>query len=915
MIPRTRSPLPSLRGRPSTAGLAVLAVALAATLLAWKTAPASAAPPAQIATIPRDGATHVSPNVRLAIVFDQPTGKSGSFSVADLDSSSGLVPLLTPTWSALGDTVYLTPAQPLTFGHLYGMRVNLIYATDLVTAGIDLPVVTFRVIARALLEPIPAGSDFSSVTLVPGVPTAVGVNVRERNNTSATLTSARADFYAGPLPPGHYGFTVVPLRSITIPFRAVIPRLGSARLNVPVTLPPDLARQAADGIMGFGLTFEGMDEVGLPVTLQAISGTVVSPIDTVTVVAPAQVVPAMASNLTIQSIAVERPLPGAAYAAGDTVRVRAVVTGFGTGSFRVLVTMDGDAVAMENGYMESGRPVTIEPRGPMPSRRLGEHKLHVIVEWPQNVAARPITVVCMPPPSGIAPPPTPAEAETLRTVEPPRPPSAFTLDATYLALGKSEFRDEEAAGLAWSAWRAHYTISKTAELTANATWRLRMDDPQNGSGSPEQMDLKLAVKDGSVAVGDLAPSLAADAPLLASPVPRRGGEVEWRGTPLGTLQGFLALDSRPRSAAGAIDQPRSDLYAARLARGFVSGRVEAALYGGYVHDDPTAGAPDSVVRTQALYGGSGSARLGESWTLGADLVTVRHRTIEGIEPGRSRTAVKGALHGVVAGFETNADAFHMAPDMATTLNPYALSDRKGGSAGIARDIANWRFFGGFRREQPVDEGDAPTVRVDRWNFGGKLKLNQVSWVTPEFIRLQHHGAATHLRESRAATELVIGEQYEGQTRGRIDLALFEDDMAENARRLVTSGSLISTRRHKAGVTTTISGGVEVNEFQDLDLTDQTIQAALEIRYEAIPGVFLVTPFVSWLDRDWDTLERREEHLATRLQLTWVRVPHLGENALSVEGRFDRINLKSPAPDDSNEWGVQVSFGQRIGILR
>jgi len=257
----------------------------------------------------------------------------------------------------------------------------------------------------------------------------------------------------------------------------------------------------------------------------------------------------------------------------------------------------------------------------------------------------------------------------------------------------------------------------------------------------------------------------------------------------------------------------------------------------------------------------------------------------------------------------------MAPDMATSLNPYAISDRKGASAQIARDIANWRFFGGYRREQPVEDGDAPVVRVDRWNFGGKLKLNQQSWVTPEFIRIQHHGTATSLRESRAATELIIGERYEGQTRARIDLTLFEDDLAENARRLVTSGSLVSTRRQSDRVTTTLSGGVEVNEFQDLDLTDQTIQAAFELRYEAIRGVFLVTPFVTWLDREWDTLARREERLSTRLQLTWVRVPHLGDNALSVEGRFDRQNVMSPTNDDSNEWGVQVSFGQRIAILR
>ena len=44
-------------------------------------------------------------------------------------------------------------------------------------------------------------------------------------------------------------------------------------------------------------------------------------------------------------------------------------------------------------------------------------------------------------------------------------------------------------------------------------------------------------------------------------------------------------------------------------------------------------------------------------------------------------------------------------------------------------------------------------------------------------------------------------------------------------------------------------------------------------------------------------------------------PAPGDNALSVEGRFDRQNIMSPTDDDSNEWGVQVSFGQRIAILR
>src|SRR5690349_9550671 len=81
-------------------------------------------------------------------------------------------------------------------------------------------------LAQALLEPIPNSADFSSVTLVPLVPTPVGVNVRERNGVAATLTSARADFYAAPLPPGH--LSAVPLRSITLPFHASIPRLQSA---------------------------------------------------------------------------------------------------------------------------------------------------------------------------------------------------------------------------------------------------------------------------------------------------------------------------------------------------------------------------------------------------------------------------------------------------------------------------------------------------------------------------------------------------------------------------------------------------------------------------------------------------------------------------------------------------------------
>ena len=42
--------------------------------------------------------------------------------------------------------------------------------------------------------------------------------------------------------------------------------------------------------------------------------------------------------------------------------------------------------------------------------------------------------------------------------------------------------------------------------------------------------------------------------------------------------------------------------------------------------------------------------------------------------------------------------------------------------------------------------------------------------------------------------------------------------------------------------------------------------------------------------------------------------YLGDNTLSVEGRFDRQNVMAPVDDDTDEWGVQVSFGQRVGII-
>ncbi|MGE5175600.1 MAG: hypothetical protein ACM3JJ_04420, partial [Hyphomicrobiales bacterium] len=74
-------------------------------------APGANTPPQQIATYPRDGQTYVPPNAELYFVFNQPTMKSGSFSVADVDSNAEvggtLLLLNSPRWSSLGDTVYL----------------------------------------------------------------------------------------------------------------------------------------------------------------------------------------------------------------------------------------------------------------------------------------------------------------------------------------------------------------------------------------------------------------------------------------------------------------------------------------------------------------------------------------------------------------------------------------------------------------------------------------------------------------------------------------------------------------------------------------------------------------------------------------------------------------------------------------
>ena len=890
--------------------------------------------PQQVATYPPDGATRVSSNATLYIVFDQPTLKSGSFSVADLDSGTigTLLNLETPTWSALGDTVFLKPTQPMTLGHRHGMKVNTIFATD-GTASNDLPTVFFLVFPRSNVVRInPPADDFSSVTLVPGRAVPVGLDVKETADNTATFTSARIEFWSQPTETFSSGSTPVPIRTTTVAVSQQVPRRGTAHLSAPVTLPLDLARDAASGVLGLRLFFDGTDETGQPYSFEALSARSVVAGDTLLTMAPALVTPQIASEIVVLSAYLEQPLPGAVFAVNDTVRVKGVVTGMGTGVFRAVFYLDGDIAAIEEGYMESGRPVSIEPRGPIPSRRLGEHRFQLVVEAPQNVASRPITFLCVPPVNGITPPPedvsektieemrvapsdeTPPDTTVVATPTKVEKPS-LTIGGTYLVTGKSEFRDEESAAIAWSAWKAKYPLAKETAFEAGVLWRLRIDDAQNGSASPEQMQLKLTRGESRAEWGDLAPKLAEGAPLFASAVPRRAGQAIWKGSPIGDVEGFLAMDSRPRSAGGPGDQVRSDLYAARVNRPFWNDKIQASLYGGYAHDDPTAGGADSVTRADAVYGGQAKLRFAGDWNLLGDVATVRHKTIEGVEPGRSRTGMRAEITGEVAGFAAKAEAFRYQPDLTTSLNPYAISDRRGGGAEIARNFANWRFFGGYRSEKPDEKfGDAPVIRVDRFTVGGRLELNSKSWVTPTFIRIRHVGPNTAYKETRAATELVAGERYDGQTKGRIDLALLEDEKGENARRLVTSGSLVSTRKLEGRVTTTLSGGVEIIEHQDLDMTDQTVQAAMEFQWETVPGKFLMTPYVTYVDREYDTLEQRDDKLSVRLQLLLVRVPHFGENALAIEGRYDKIDHQDPIESESTETGVQITFGQRFNLL-
>ena len=184
-------------------------------------------------------------------------------------------------------------------------------------------------------------------------------------------------------------------------------------------------------------------------------------------------------------------------------------------------------------------------------------------------------------------------------------------------------------------------------------------------------------------------------------------------------------------------------------------------------------------------------------------------------------------------------------------------------------------------------------------------------VTPAYVVIKHHGANTAYEERRIVTEFTQGEKRAGRTTVRLDAVDYRDDKAANARRRVYSGSLVSTLSHFERSNTTLSLGYEEDVWSDLDKTNRTITGAFETRYEAIPGRLLITPWVTGTSQDYEVLGTKQNRVGARLQLALLRFAGLGENALALTGRVDRVEKQIPVRDRSTEGSVELSWGQRF----
>jgi len=878
--------------------------------------------PRVIGTSPANNARRVPPNAQIKFIFDRPTGKVASYSIAPDTSTGGTTTTLPNIWSARGDTLTITPFEPLAIGHTYIYKLNALQ--DTTGAQYNNPayyedIYTFSVISRAFVERVQSGN--LSLSLAPDATLPATIPVRETAGTDVSFPTARVQFLSSPFITNSGSIpldtSATPFYEYTVPIGAFLPRYGAAPLTAPVLIPASVARTIPQGMLGVRLTFYGQDELSTPIVIDACYR-----VDPTSVVChQATVLPAMATDVLIRSAALEWPLHGAVIAAGDTIVPRAVVVGNGTGPFRAGFYMDGDLISIEEGYMEAGRPVTVTMRGPLPTRRLGEHRLQFQVESPQPLSANPISFVCAPLPNGVSPLKAPfMQPPTSTPVTIPYSPVRGSL--TWLADGRPGFRGEDKSAVGWGSWEGFYDLGPMSQrpmrqLQASVSMRLRFDETGNGSGKPQHLKLRYTDPHGSLEWSDAPPVGANEMPLLMSPVPRRSAQAALPRTPLGSLDGYVALASRPISAAGPT-RAEADLYAARLVRSWLRDKVVTTFYGGYTHEKSGPSyfgalfGSGGVVHRSVTYGATGRFDLPGTWTLLADGATVRHRATAGVEEGRSRTAWRGELQGAAAGFQAQAQAFSYQPALQTALNPYALSDRRGGFARLDRAIWKWNPFVSFRSEEPASrEGLIPVVRVQTGTVGARLKMSEDSWVTPSVVRVTHRGANTEFTEHRLATDYTVAEMG-GRTTARFDITYLDDPMRGGAKRRVISGSVVSTRRHPGRVVSTTTFGVEQNHSRVVNLTDMTIQGSFEARWEAIAGRLLVTPFFSGASRSYDLQGYRDEHYTGRLQIAFLRIPHMGENAVSLEGRIDRLRQTQTTTVRLDE-SVQLTIGQRFSI--
>jgi len=248
---------------PARASQSLLALGACVALLCGAGA-ASAQAPQVVATYPAAGADHVPINTVFVFVFDRPTGKSAAYSWAidPLEPGGSLIQTAPNRWSPLGDTLYVTPLQPLLLGHQYGMKLNSLADTSGTVYSNPAyyeQIYFFSTAFPASVERVQARN--VSIGLTPDVTMPVTIPVRERAGTSVGFTSVRVQFLNSELVADSSGtlagldLAVAPFYQYTVPLAITLPRSGVAALTAPVNLPGTIARNLPQGKFGVRLTF------------------------------------------------------------------------------------------------------------------------------------------------------------------------------------------------------------------------------------------------------------------------------------------------------------------------------------------------------------------------------------------------------------------------------------------------------------------------------------------------------------------------------------------------------------------------------------------------------------------------------------------------------------------------------------